>query len=149
MSTIAYPSESIWLPGRGELRFNELQAARAVEEYDPDLTLGQIQDTGQWAVFLPRIDGSPFPVLGLGRELPSPDRIKEILFKSDVRRNGRAILAEMEAHQERSDKEFSDKADEATELVAEAIASNMQAEGTHPYPTIHMGGRNKNKVRSA
>jgi hypothetical protein len=147
--SIAYPSESIWLPGRGELRFDELQVARAVEEYDPDLTLGQIQDTGQWAVFLPRIDGSPFPVFGLGHELPSPDRVKEILFSKDVRRNGRAILAEMEAHQERSDKEFEAKTDEATELLAEAIASNMQSEGTHPYPTIHMGGRNKGKVRSA
>lgn len=144
--SIAYPSESIWLPGSGELRFDELAVARAVEEYDSDLTLGQIRDTGQWAVFLPeRGTGKPFPVLGLGHELPSADHVKEILFKHDVRRNGRRILDDMEAHQERADKEFSDSVDEASTAVAEAIASRMAEQGHHPYPTIHMGGRGTNK----
>lgn len=148
--SIAYPSESIWLPGSGELRFDELAVARAVEEYDSALTLGQDKRSGQWAVFLPNAQGEPFPVLGLGHELPSADKVKEILFRQDVRRNGRAILAEMEAHQDRSEKAFQDKVDEATEAVAEALASNMQDQGTHPFPSIYMGGkRNKGKVRSA
>lgn len=147
--SITYPSESVWLPGRGELRFDELQAARAVEDYDPDLALGQDNRSGQWAVFLNDREGNPFPVLGLGHDLPSRDAIMEKLYKADVRRNGPAILAEMEEHQERTDREFADKVDEATTAVAEAIASNMNEHGTHPYPTIHMGGRGKNRIRSA
>lgn len=149
--SIAHPSESIWLPGGGELRFDELAVARAVEEYDSDLTLGQDKRSGQWAVFLPRADGGePFPVLGLGHELPSADHIKELLFKHDVRRNGRAIVAEMEAHQRREDESFATKVDEATSEVAAAIASNMNSEGTHPFPTVYMGGkRKKGNVRSA
>jgi hypothetical protein len=151
MGNIAHPSESIWIPGAGELRLDELAVARAVEEYDSDLTLGQDRRSGQWAVFLPTSDGlSQFPVLGLGHELPSVDRVKEILHRHDMRRNGRAILAEMEAHQERADKEFSDKVDEAAQEVAEAIASHMQSEGTHPFPQVYMGGkRAAGKVRSS
>ncbi len=141
--TIAHPSESIWLPGAGELRFDELQAARAVEEYDSDATLGQDKRSGQWAVFLPDRFGNPFPVLGLGHELPAPEKIKELLFQGDVRRNGRAILAEMEEYARKADKEFEDKVDEATEAVAEAIASHMNAEGTNPFPSVKMGGKYK------
>lgn len=150
MSAIAHPSESIWLPGAGELRFDELNAARAVEEYDPDLTLGQDKASGQWAVFLARPDGSPFPVLGLGHTLPSPEKIKETLFKADVRRNGPAIVAEMEAAQRRSEDEFSDAVSDASGQLAEAIASHMQADGTHPFPAIHMGSKyGKGRVRSS
>jgi hypothetical protein len=148
--SIAYPSESIWLPGQGELRFDELAAARAVEEYDSDLTLGQDRSSGQWAVFLPRADGSQFPVLGLGHELPPIDRIKELLYKHDVRRNGRAILAEMQAHADRDEKRYQDAVDEAEEAVAEAIISHMNAEGTNPFPSVHMGGKyRKGHVRSS
>jgi hypothetical protein len=149
--SIAYPSESIWLPGAGELRFDELAVARAVEEYDPDLTLGQDKASGQWAVFLPRRDGGdPFPVLGLGHELPSADKVKEILYRHDVRRNGRGIVAEMEAHQRAAEQEFDAKVDEATDELAQAIASHMNSEGTSPFPTVYMGGkRKKGNVRSA
>lgn len=148
--SITYPSESIWLPGAGELRFDELAAARLVEEYDADLTLGQIRDTGQWAVFLPREDGTPFPVLGLGRDLPPLDRLKELLYRNDVRRNGRRILAEMEEWADAEDKRFAEKVDAATEELSEAIASHMQSEGTHPFPKIYVGGkRKKGNVRSA
>ncbi len=148
--SIAHPSESIWIPGVGELRFDELQTARAVEEYDSELTLGQDNASGQWAVFLPREDGTLFPVLGLGHELPSPDQVKIHLHRHDVRRNGRAILAEMEEHGRRADAAFEAKVDEATEAVAEAIISNMNAQGTNPFPSVKIGGKYKpGHVRSS
>lgn len=148
--TIAHPSESIWLPGAGELRFDELAVARKIEEYDSEATLGQDKRSGQWAVFLPGADGHPFPVLGLGHELPSPDHIAELLYKHDVRRNGRAILAEMKQHADRADKDFQDKVEEATDAVAEAIISHMNAEGTNPFPSVKMGGKyGKGRVRSS
>lgn len=153
MTAIAHPSESIWLPSAGELRFDELNVARAVEEYDPELTLGQDRSSGQWAVFLPTPDGeSKFPVFGFGHELPSPERAKELLYRADVRRNGRQILADIERTKDDFDREMEVKADEGREAVAEVIASHMNAEGTHPYPTIHLGGRGqkngKERVRS-
>jgi hypothetical protein len=147
---IAHPSESIWLPGHGELRFDEMHAAQAVEDYDPDLSLGQIRETGQWAVFLQRSDGSPFPVMGLGHELPSREKIHEILYKGDVRRRGREIVAEIEAAQRKEEKVYADAADDAQTAVAESIISHMNSEGTNPFPSVHMGGKfGKGRVRSS
>lgn len=150
--SIPHPSEAIWLPGIGEMRFDERDAARAVEEYDEDLMLGQDKRSGQWAVFLKNGPNSsePFPVFGLGHELPSPERIKEMLFKADVRRNGREIVATIARTQEKEEKEFADATDNATGAVAEAIISHMNAEGTNPFPSIHMGGKyGKGRVRSS
>lgn len=132
------PSESIWLPGAGELRWDEMAAAKAVEEYDPDLTLGQIKDTGQWAVFLRRADGSPFPVFGLGHELPGPDEIKRRLYHADVRRNGNAIVDQLERQQREEEKRLNDISSDGAGMVAEAIDSHMRAEGKHPFPRIYV-----------
>ena len=152
MTTIAHPSESMWIPGIGELNFAEMRAERAVQEYDPELLLGQDKRSGQWAVFVPHGPESPepFPVLGLGHELPSPERIKQLLHESDVRRNSAELLDKIKRHADESDKKFSEAFDEGNQEIAEAIASHMRDQGTHPFPKVYMGGkRAKGKVRSA
>jgi hypothetical protein len=143
------PGEAIWLPGAGELKFTEMHAAKAVEAYDPDLMLGQRKDTGEWAVFLPgnRANGNqPYPVLGLGLELPSPDRITQLLGQHDVRRRGQQMLDELDAVYDREQKALRDRASDAAEQVAEVIDSNMRKNEVHPFPRVYMrpkygGGR--------
>jgi hypothetical protein len=142
-------SDAIWLPGVGMLSFSEKRVAEAVQEYDPDLMLGQRRDTGEWCCFLPgnrASEGQPFPVFTFGTELPHPDDAKKRLAQFDVRRQGRKIMDDIEAHFDREQKKFKNATTEATERVAEAIDSNMRMKGVHPFPKVYLapkygGGR--------
>lgn len=141
--------DAIWLPGAGTLSFTEMRAAEAVQEYDADLMLGQRRDTNEWCVFLPgnrASEGQPFPVFTFGQTLPAPEDIKKRLYQSDIRRNGRELLDQLERLHDQEQKRFADATSEATGLVAEAIDSNMRMKGVHPFPKVYMapkfgGGR--------
>jgi len=142
-------SEQIWLPGVGAISMDEKRAAEAVEEYDADLMLGQNRETGDWCAFLPgnrASEGQPFPVFNFGQELPHPDDIKRRLYQHDIRRQGRQILDQLDRIYEEEQAAIAAKASEGSELVAEAIASDMQRKGVHPFPRVFMapkygGGR--------
>jgi hypothetical protein len=145
-------SERIWLPDH----FREQQeraVAQAVEEYDPDLSLGYRKDTGEWCAFLPgnrASDGQPFPVYSFGGELPTPDRAKKALYQHDIRRNGKELLDQLDRIYDDEQKRIADRTSEASEAVAEAIDSNMRLKGVHPFPRIHMSGKfGKDRVRSS
>jgi hypothetical protein len=134
--------EQIWLPNGSSLNITEKQAAQAVEEYDPDLTLGYRRDTGDWCAFLPgnkASEGQPFPVFNFGSELPDPDVIKRQLYEHDVRRNGNELLDKLDRIYDEEQKRLADKAEEGREAVAEAIDSNMRMNGAHPFPRIFVG----------
>jgi hypothetical protein len=136
------PGDAIWLPGGGELKFSEIHAARAVEEYDAELTLGQRKDTGEWCAFLPgrpSSNGQPFPVISFGTELPTPERIKQLLYEHDIRRNGREILDGLDRRYDAEQKKLRDAASDAAEQVAEVIDSDMRRKGVHPFPRVYPG----------
>lgn len=146
-------SDAIWLPGAGMTSFSERHVADAVAEYDPDLMLGQRRDTGEWCAFLPGTrasEGQPFPVFSFGRELPSPERAKQMLHEHDIRRNGREILDGLDRRYREEQKAIADRTSEAAEYVADAIDSNMRLKGVHPFPRVYMrpkfGGK---RVRSS
>jgi hypothetical protein len=140
MSTLFVPNEpgSIYIPGRGKLSFSELAAAKAVEEYDADLVLGQRNDTSEWVVFIKNgpINGEPFPVLGLGFELPAPEKIKEKLYRADTKRHGGKIVEAVERHNERLRKEYRDRASDGAGQAAEAFEWAHRQMGSHPNPRI-------------
>jgi len=135
------------------LSFTEKRAAEAVEEYDPDLTLGQRKDTGEWCAFLPgnrASGGQPFPVFSFGQKLPDPDQIKRLLYQHDVRRNGHELLDQLERIYDDEQKRLADAAGEATGMYAEAIDSNMRLKGTHPFPRVFVAPKyGKDRVRSS
>ena len=141
--------EQIWLPGAGVLSLRERDAAKAVEEYDSDLMLGQRRDTGDWCAFLPgnrASEGQPFPVFNFGTELPHPDDIKKRLYEHDVRRNGHELLDKLDRIYDQEQKAIADKAEEGREMLADTIASDMRRKGVHPFPRIFVapkygGGR--------
>lgn len=138
MSTIITPGgDSIWLPGSGLVPIHVRQAMQAVEEYDAELELGQDTRNGQWVVLLSRgPEGRPFPVLGLGYELPAPEEIKRRLYMADTRRRGREIVADVVRANSRRQKELRDATHERGGEVAEAVDTAFHLMKRHPRPRI-------------
>ena len=135
-------NEEIYLPDGRRMNVAEMQAARAVEEYDPSLVLGQLH--GQWTVFVrngPReTGGMPFPVLGLGHELPHPEQITAKLHRSDTRRHGGEIAKRVDRQNQEHIKRVRAKADQGAGEVAEHYDWAMHAMKQHPTPRIFVPG---------
>ena len=141
---------SLWTPGNGFTTTRERQVARAIEEYESDLLLGQNRETNEWVVYLrngPHSHGQPFPIFGLGRELPSADKVKEMLYKADIRRKGTKIYEQVFAANRRAENASRKVADEASEQMAEAIVEGFRTQGFDPFhrslPNKHPKNRKK------
>ena len=137
MNVTDLTASQLWLPGQGLVPAHMRAAQTAVEEYDQDLTLGRHEQTGEWVVLLKRgPEGRPFPVFGLGIELPAPEYIKKRLFESDVRRSGAEIVMQIRRKQEMAEKESRRVAGDAAGHAAEALDWGFRKEGKHPSPRI-------------
>lgn len=134
-------NDSIYLPNGTRLNIRESQAARAVEEYDSSLILGQLH--GQWTVFLRNgpMEGNPFPVLGLGHELPTPEQIKKRLYAADTKRHGGKIALKVDRQNEAAKRALRKKADEGVGAAVEAFDWGLRAQGVHPHPRIFVPGK--------
>lgn len=127
----------IWTPGWGLVPAHIRSAQKAVEEYDVDMSIGRDEANGNWVVMLARgPEGRPFPVLGLGTELPNPDEIKRRLYMSDVRKRGREIVADIERHNESIRRADRAKTHDAAGEVAEAMDTSLHLMKRHPVPRI-------------
>lgn len=135
---------TIFVAGRGEvdldLELRHRALRKVIEENDPEgkLTLGRHHETGEWVLFLkPRANpfglDALYPVLGLGTEEPDPDKLRELLYKTDTRRNGDQILKDIHANNERIRRVARDKADEGIEILAEAQESFLHRQGLTPH----------------
>src|SRR3990172_12414123 len=104
--------QSLWIPGLGTVPTAVLEPRRAVRDYAPDLDLGKDERVGQWVVVVRHgpHEGRPFPVLGLGYDLPPYDEIQRRLYQGDVRKRGYAIVQEIERKNEAVRKDLRDKA---------------------------------------
>ena len=111
----------IWTPGGGDSP-EVVAAARMVKACDPALELGRHTMTGDWCIWLLRGPSEPpYPVLGIGRELPSGEALVERIKAADTRVHGDAMLRRMNAHNEQLRRQQSRVADEATGEMAEAL----------------------------
>jgi hypothetical protein len=133
-------SEEIFLPDGTRMNISEVQAARAVEAYDESLVLGQLHD--QWTVFVRNgpIEGNPFPVLGLGFELPHPDEITRRLHVSDTKRHGGAIAQRVDRQNREKQRQLRAAADDKVGEVAETIDIGHHLMKSHPTPRIFVPG---------
>lgn len=130
-------ASELWVPGYGTVPAGMSAAAKAVEEYDPDLAIGQDERTGDFVVLLKRgPGGNAFPVLGLGPELPAPEEIKRRLHMADTRRRGRQIVADIERKNEQRRKELRAQTSDAAGEVAEAMDTALHLMKRHPVPRI-------------
>jgi hypothetical protein len=116
--------------GSGARPLSRPPGQQAVEEYDEDLTIARHEQTGEWVILLKRgPEGRPFPVFGLGPELPSPEAIKQKLYEGDVRRHGGRIMRARAATQAEAAAAESKRS--ATEEVADA-SSGPRARTARP-----------------
>jgi hypothetical protein len=124
---------SIYIPGHGEMSWDEIRADRAVKEYDERLFFARNADTWDWCVFIsmPRPE-PPYPVIGFGREIPSVDEVRRRIYNADTTRHGWQIYDEILKSQEDYKQGFRHKADEATEESAEVIEHFMRKHGKSP-----------------
>lgn len=137
MNPVDLTVSQLWLPGQGFVPPHIRAAESAVKEYDADLMLGRHEQTGEWVVLLTRgPEGRPFPVFGLGIELPAPEQIKQRLYESDTRRNGREIVRQIVRRQEDAREERRRKAEDASGQGAEAFEWAHRKLGSHPSPRI-------------
>jgi hypothetical protein len=127
----------LWIPGHGLVEAGIARASKIVEDYDEKLMLARHEVTGDWCVFLKKGPfGEPFPVIGLGKELPSSQEITDKLLAADTSRRGDQILRDLNAHNERLREPKRSAADTASGIAAEALEWGFRKQGAHPIPRI-------------
>jgi hypothetical protein len=123
----------IYLPGKGMVPINAVTASNAVSDYDSDLTLGRVESTGIWTVFVKNgPNGMPFPVFELGTELPPYDVIQRKLYESDVRRHGHKIVEQVQRRNDARSRELDLAGHDAAAETAEHIEHGMRKLGMLP-----------------
>ena len=137
----------IWTP-EGDVGADVIRAKREVEEYDDALTLGRHTLTGDWCIWLKRgPDKPPYPVLGIGKELPAPGTLQARLRAADTRLHGDAMLRRMNAENEAQKAVQSRAAEEATGEMAEALAWAQTDIKGYSGRTANVKGRKRNTKR--
>lgn len=129
----------IWLPGVGVVPSHIRTAQQAVEAYDSRLELGFDQRNQQWVVlWKDAVDGAPFPVMGLGRELPGYEKIQEILYRGDTVRRGGEVVRDVVRRNEERKRQSRAEFRETTGEVAEALEHAFRRMGETSYNRIHV-----------
>lgn len=140
MSALDVPGHGLVLPGQGFVPLHVLQAQRAVKEYADDLQLGQHPQTGDW-VILKNGPTGPFPIFGLGHELPAPEAIKKKLYEGDVVRNGARIIEQIERRYDAERRAAKADRDASTEVAAEALLWAARKDGKANIPRVFIPGK--------
>jgi hypothetical protein len=123
----------IYVPGQGEMSFDEIRIDRAVKEYDERLFFARNADTWDWCVFIKMPYGEPaFPVLGFGTSSPSFDTVLDRLRKGDTLKNGDKIYNNILKSQMDYRKQFSNIADEARDESVEVVEHFLRKNGKSP-----------------
>ena len=124
---------SIYIPGHGEMSWDEIHVDRAVKEYDERLFFARNADTWDWCVYIsmPRPE-EPYPIIGFGKEVPSVDEVMRKVYNADTMRHGWQIFDDILRSQEEFKKEFEWSANEATEDSAERIEFLLRRHGKSP-----------------
>lgn len=129
----------IWLPNVGLVPAHIRTAQQAVEAYDSRLELGFDQRNQQWVVlWKDAVDGAPFPVMGLGRELPGYEKIQEILYRGDTVRRGGEVVRDVVRRNEERKRQSRAEFRETTGEVAEALEHAFRRMGETSYNRIHV-----------
>lgn len=132
---------SIWLPGAGLVPAHIRTAQQAIDAYDSRLELGFDESNGQWVVlWKDAVDGSPYPVMGLGRELPGYEEIQRLLYKGDTVRRGGDIIKDVNRRQAARKAASDAVAHDAAGDVAEHLEHTFRRMGQTSYNRIFVPG---------
>lgn len=124
--------QRLWIPGAGEVDVRIVGLQRVCREYDDRLELARHELTGDWVVFIKIDRGNLYPVIGIGRELCSPEELRERLWKADAKRHGNKLLDQINESNARIKREARLRADDAAEATAEAFEWGFRQEGVLP-----------------
>ena len=125
--------KGIYIPGHGEMSFDEARIDRAVREYDERLFFARNAETWDWCVYIKMPRPEPaYPVIGFGQELPPVDEVMRRVHNADAHKHGYQIYDEIMASQEAYKKKFRDAADEASEESAEVVEHFLRQHGKSP-----------------
>jgi hypothetical protein len=138
MAAIDLSTKELWLPGRGMMPAHVRLATQAVREYGEDtgshdLGLARHDSTGDWVV-----TKNGHPVFGLGRELPTPERIKEMLYEADARRHGGRLAQKIQQLAEQRAKAARDEVNDQTGVAAEALEWALRTEGRTEHKRVYI-----------
>ena len=121
--------QKLWIPGMGETDIRIVGCQRVCREFDDRLELAKHELTGDWVVFIKVDRGNLYPVIGIGRELCTPDELRERLWKADAKRHGDKVLRDINEHNARIQRESRNRALDADEATAEALEWGFRQEG--------------------
>lgn len=132
-SVVDLSSKELWLPGRGLMPAHVRLAVQAVREYGADLGLARHDESGDWVV-----TKNGQPVFGLGVELPSPERIKEMLYGADAQRHGGKLAQKIQKLADQRAQAVRDEANNQTGVAAEALEWALHKEGRTSYRRVYI-----------
>lgn len=121
--------QRLWIPGQGEISLGINRLQEVLREEDERLELAKHEITGDWVVFIKLGVDNLYPVIGIGRELCSPEELRERLHRADAKRHGDKILQSVNQHNERIKQVSRDRALEADEAMAEGFEWGFRREG--------------------
>jgi hypothetical protein len=123
----------IYIPGHGEMSWEEARVDRAVREYDERLFFARNEETWDWCVFvkMPRPEPA-FPIVGFGNTIPSVDVVMERVRRADTMRNGDKIYNDLVKSQMDFKKQHDDKASEASAESSEVVEHFLRKHGKSP-----------------
>jgi len=144
------PEVRIWTP-EGDIPADVVRVKAAIEQYDPNLTLGRHILTGDWVIWLKQgPDKPPRPVIALaqrGQPLPDAETVTARLRAADTRIHGDAILTRMRAENDALRQKESYEAEEATGTLAEALTwAHTDIKG-YSGRTANVKGRKRDSKR--
>lgn len=130
---------TFWVPASHEDRGAHL-VNLAVREYDPDLSFGRNEQTGQWCIFLKHgttavTSEGDLPILGFSH-IPTPEQATKRLYETDARRRGREIVDSIQRHNEELQRQTDVKAQEASDETAEAFEWGFRKMGAAPVSKV-------------
>lgn len=144
MQRVKQSEARIWTP-EGDVSADVIRAKRVIEQYDENLTLGRHLLTGDWCIFLKQgPDKPPYPVIGMGQELPTEFEIQDRLQRADTRIHGDKILTDMRKRNEAMEADGKRRAEEATGIAAEAYEWAHRDIKGYSGRTANVKGRKRN-----
>lgn len=131
----------IWTPG-GVLSPEVRTAQAAIEAYDERLELGFDNRANQWVVlWKDGPQGAPFPVYGLGRELPGYEQIQKMLWQGDTVRRGADIVKDVKRRNDAARISGNAEEREAALEVAEHLEHAFRRMGKTQYSKVYLPGK--------
>jgi hypothetical protein len=123
----------IYIPGHGEMSWDEVRIDRAVKEYDERLFFARNADTWDWCIYIKMPSPEPaYPVIGFGYNVPPVDHVMQRVRAADTMRAGNKIYDDIVKSQNDYRKKLEYEASQASSAAAEPTEWLLRKHGKSP-----------------